>query len=220
MIAFLKKPTITAIAVLALSGVAAQQASAASIVTNGSFEVGTAGVITPNWAIFAGGLPGWTTTSGGIEIQTAGTVGLTPYDGAHYAELDGNTNYTMSQTVTLGVGRYTMSFAYSPRLANAATNAVAYTLGSNLLGSLFVSSVAGPGTAPVTAVGAWTLITTNFTVTTAGQYDLSFAGGGSSDSYGGFVDAVNIAAVPVPAGGLLLLGALGGITALRRRKSL
>ncbi|MGV8954748.1 MAG: VPLPA-CTERM sorting domain-containing protein [Cypionkella sp.] len=208
----------TFLAASALSMAVVGAASAATIVQNGSFEIGTEGLTTPNWAIYPGGLPGWDTTQGGIEIQTAGTVGLTPYEGNHYAELDGNSNYTMSQTVDLRVGSHEMAFAYSPRINNIATNTVAYGLGSNSLGGLFAEFVTGPGGVSGTAIGAWNLITTKFFVETAGKYVLSFAGGGSSDSLGGFVDAVSISAVPVPAGGLLLLGALGGLAALRRRK--
>jgi hypothetical protein len=39
-----------------------------------------------------------------------------------------------------------------------------------------------------------------------------------SDSYGGFIDDIKVSAVPVPAAGFLLFGALGGLAALRRRK--
>lgn len=201
-------------AALGLGLVGLAGAASASIVTNGSFEIGTEALSSPGWTIYGSGLPGWTTTSGGIEVQTAGTVGLTPYDGAHYVEMDGNNNYTISQNVTLGVGRYSMSFAYSPRMSDAATNDVNYGVSG-----LFSGTVVGPSLSAGTAVGAWTVITTNFFVKTAGAYALSFAGAGTDDSLGGFVDAVSIAAVPVPAGGLLLLGALGGIAALRRRKS-
>jgi hypothetical protein len=44
-------------------------------------------------------------------------------------------------------------------------------------------------------------------------FDLAFTGANTFDSL-----QITIAAVPLPAGGLLLLGALGGLAALRRRK--
>ena len=52
---------------------------------------------------------------------------------------------------------------------------------------------------------------------------LTFAagnGGGNSSAccFGAALDNVKISAVPLPAGGLLLLGALGGVAALRRRR--
>ena len=45
-------------------------------------------------------------------------------------------------------------------------------------------------------------------------------GGGNSNAccFGAALDNVKISAVPLPAGGLLLLGALGGVAALRRRR--
>ena len=47
--------------------------------------------------------------------------------------------------------------------------------------------------------------------------DTSPIGGGSVDGFD--IDAVKVSTVPLPAGGLLLAGALGGIAALRRRKT-
>lgn len=49
--------------------------------------------------------------------------------------------------------------------------------------------------------------------------DTSVRGGGSTDGFD--IDAVRVtpATIPLPAGGLLLVGALGGVLALRRRKA-
>lgn len=44
-------------------------------------------------------------------------------------------------------------------------------------------------------------------------FDLAFTGANVADSL-----QITVAAVPLPAGGLLLIGALGGLAALRRRK--
>jgi hypothetical protein len=101
---------------LALSG-----ASAATILTNGSFETGvpgnTPGLVNganyadmpttgPDSDVWAG-LNGWTLRSGpGIEVQTQRTLGLTPKDGNYYAELDSLANSVMYQTVRLNVGKY------------------------------------------------------------------------------------------------------------------
>lgn len=44
-------------------------------------------------------------------------------------------------------------------------------------------------------------------------------GAGPDDNHDDFLIRVNVAAVPVPAAGFLLIGALGGLAALRRRKT-
>lgn len=203
---------------------------AATIVQNGSFEIapapGTTGLngrlfstlttSAPGWEIFTS-LPGWTTVTGaGIEVQTDAAIPQTDAEfGDHYVELDSNNNSSMSQTLTnLGVGSYLLSFWYSPRTANSATNGIGYSIAD------LVGSVTGPGGSLNTTVGHWTEITAKFFVKTAGDYNLDFRAEGTSDSFGGFVDnvSVTVAPVPVPAAGLLLVGALGGLAALRRRR--
>ena len=208
-------------------------ASAASAVTvvNGSFEDGAGYVATDgqlfetlatgtgnsSWSVFTS-LPGWTVVSGaGIEIQTAGTaVPVDPQDGQHHVELDSNNNSSILQSINFtSTGSYILSFWYSPRDNNVGSNIIDYSLGSLLAGT-----VTGPSSGPpVTAVGIWTLIEVTFVVTQTGSYDLVFAADGTSNSLGGFIDNVSIAAIPVPAGGLLLLGALAGLAGLRRRKT-
>lgn len=78
-----------------------------------------------------------------------------------------------------------------------------YDAGHNLLSSTSI------------VVGETTLATV-FTAPNMSQY-LNFAWTGSSVRAGFDVEVV--AAVPVPAAGFLLVGALGGLAALRRRKS-
>lgn len=222
---FISKTTLGFSAALALG--AASAVSAATVV-NGSFEedAGTAqdgqafstlasGSGNDSWSVFSS-LPGWTTVSGsGIEVQTTNTLGLTPQDLAHYVELDSNNNSTMKQTINFtSTGSYLLSFWYSPRNDDAASNGITYSIGT-LLGS-----VTGPGGGPpATSVGSWTQILASFVITQTGNYDLVFAASGTDNSLGGFIDNVSIAPIPLPAGGLLLIGALGGLAALRRRKA-
>ena len=70
--------------------------------------------------------------------------------------------------------------------------------------------------------GAYFVIGTNFndTAIAAGELLLFNFDSNTSDNSGEIVATVSAvsAAVPLPAGGLLLLGALGGFAALRRRK--
>jgi len=219
-------PVVTA---MLLAGPA--MATPVNLLVNGSFEDrptegGDAGDLfdslaptgDPSWAVF-NTLPGWSAVpSGGpgIEVQTDETLGnIDAQQGEHYVELDSTANATIRQGLFLAAGRYDLSFWYSPRMGERATNAMTYAIGG-----LFSRTLTGPGTNPVTAVGQWTQIVIGFVVAADGIYNLDFAATGDNDSLGALFDNASIvAAVPVPAaGGLLLLG-LGGLAAMRRRKA-
>lgn len=216
--------SISTIALAALVALGTGGAATAATVVNGSFEDVSGGktlVNGGNWKVYDQ-ITGWATTAGeGIEVQT-NTI-IKAQDGNNYVELDSHpnnglngatTNSTMVQDILLAVGRYQLSFWYSPRTSDAGTNGISYSVGDLLIGS-----ITGPGSNPVTAVGKWTEVLAEFTVTTAGSYKLTFAAGGTANQLGGFIDNVSVSAVPLPAGGLLLLTALGGLAAARRRKA-
>ena len=218
----MKRAGLAAVAALAVS---ASAAFAAPIVVNGSFEMspGGAGLNGRNfddlpglggagWDIYAS-LPGWNHDNDGIEVQTAGVIPLDPADGNYYAELDGNSNTTINQDVVLDIGKYLLSFYYSPRVDSPSTNLIDFGLDGFL-----PSSVNGPGIGG-TAIGVWTLVTAEYNITTAGTYNLYFGAGSKSDSYGGFIDNISLAPVPLPAGGLLLMAGLGGLALVRRRST-
>ncbi len=214
--------------------------TAHAVVLNGNFEDVSSSV--PNFGLVNGNslsdlagrtgrrswdvydsLPGWRTGSGaGIEVQSNGTLGsINAHSGQHYIELDshprGNSNSSMEQDVTLGVGSYELSFWYSPRNHQTDSNGIDYSISDGLL----AGSITGPGTIPqVTSVGNWSLVTARFMVGVAGDYTLSFAATGRQNTLGGFVDTVSIAAVPLPAAGLLLpVGFAVLVAAKRRRKA-
>jgi hypothetical protein len=210
------------LAVLALLAGLVSGAVQASIVTNGSFEDPFATPGTRNggqvfgqllggpgtsWNVWDA-IPGWTTGSGaGIEIQSDRTLGsIDAAQGSHYVELDSTANSSMFQRVLLGVGRYELSFAYSPRTRDAASNGIDYSVDGLLTGR-----IDGPDGA--SRVGVWTTVSRGLDVRTAGSYVLSFGATGRSDSYGGLIDSVAItpSAVPVPAALVLLATALGGL---------
>lgn len=199
------------IAVSALFSVPAQ---ATTIVQNGSFEeFETTQLNGGGWNVY-NSIPGWTTVSGaGIEVQTNPTLDtIDAQDGRAYVELDSNNNSLMSQIVSLDIGSYLLKFFYSPRNATTGDNGIDYSIAG------MTGGISGPSADPLTAVGFWTEISALFRVTTAGNYALNFEATGTSNSLGGFVDNVSIAAVPVPAAGFLLFGALGGLAALRSRR--
>ncbi len=190
-----------------------------NLLTNGSFEEdpGTPGLANgsnfgDNWDIWAS-LPGWNSANAaGIEVQTSGTVGLTPQDGRAYIELDTARNSVIEQYVDVAPGRYMLSFWYSPRVqGDTRTNIITYGIGSTLFGS--VTGPAGPF-----QVGTWTQVVGYFDIDLPGQTLLRFSAEGTSDGFGGYLDNVVVAAVPLPAAGLLLLAALGVLRLLPSRR--
>jgi GTP-binding protein len=118
-----------------------------------------------------------------------------------------------------GVGEYRLSFFYSPRTTDASTNGIFYSVSEAISGGLDLTygQVSGPsGTYPRTV---WTEVIATFTVATAGLFNLDFGATGRPDTYGGLIDNVSIAPVPLPAGALLLLTAFGGLAVARKRKT-
>lgn len=215
-----------ALAVALLAGVGAQAAT----VQNGSFEDSfktrgknhnqkfdnLAAGRGSSWEVWDA-VPGWTTSSGsGIEIQSNRTLsGINANQGSHYVELDSNRNSTMFQDVLLEAGQHVLNFFYSPRTSDSGNNAIAFSVGTLLNGS-----IGGAGGTYATQTGLWTAVSEVFNVTNAGTYRLSFSATGRSDSIGGLVDSVSITtppAVPLPAPLFLLGSAVIATFAIRRR---
>ncbi len=171
----------------------------------------------PGWDVF-NGLQGWTVSGGGgnrVELRSDKSTSVDAQDGDYYLSLDtGNgKNSKISQTVTLSVGKYVLSFWYSPESALVATNTIGYNLGNLVSGNVSVGTNGA-------RVGVWTEVRQKFTVLTGASFGLSFSALGAADGVGGYVDNVGIAvaAVPVPASGLVLASAIGGLVGLRRRR--
>jgi hypothetical protein len=230
---------------LALATVLAAPVAASTIVYNGSFETGVPGNKKSSagttfeslpggakWGVWKA-LNGWTTVNGpGIEVQTSGTIGpLAAQHGSYYVELDSTGNSTMEQQVKLAKGSYLLSFWYSPRTGNTASDQIDYSVGDLLKGSVnaFNALLGKP-------VAGWQKIVAPFSVggKSAGksggdsngmqEFALRFgAGGPTSDTRGGLMDSVEIvklpAEVPLPATGVLLLAGLGVLGARHLRRS-
>jgi hypothetical protein len=191
----------------------------AATVVNGSFET-TPGFNRSNYGNFSS-IPGWTTPTPllGIEVQNSGTLGFAAADGKNYVELDSDTNVSIEQSILFSAGDYILSFFYSPRVnaPGSNTNDMIFKLaggGATVVGGSVLN-------APNTSYphGAWTEVRKRFTIMTDGSYTLQFAASGKPESLGAFIDDVSLAPIPVPAAGFLLIGALGGLVALRRRKT-
>jgi hypothetical protein len=179
-------------AVLTFSGPAV-----AVTVTNGSFE---------------SGLTGWTLSRGNVDVHTSATAPLNAQDGSTFVELEAGTNGMIRQTVALTVGRYLLSFWYSPNEAgNALSSEIGYRLGGLANGRVNATSSG-------TTVGNWIQVAVEVQVKQARNYLLGFSAYGKEDANGGYVDNVSIAPIPVPAAGFALLGGLAGLAGLRRRK--
>lgn len=218
-------------AVAALLGMV-MPAAGATLLVNGSFESGvplnTRG--TTNNALFGslatstGGQPSWDTwrgLNGWTLASGSGIAALTDRysnkmdarSGEYYVGLDVLNNTRMTQTVALRAGTYTLSLWTNFEQGNASTNSLTY--GMSGLGLTNASATYVPLTANR---HTWTQVSMNIHVAMAGVYQVYVGGAGSSDGKGMYIDDFDLTQVPVPAAGLGLIGALGALVGLKRRR--
>ena len=193
--------------VLALLGLPLSAAQA-NLIVNPSFELPA--ISAGSFSVF-GAIPGWATSSGsGIEIQN--NVAGSPFDGAQHVELDSFSNSGMIQSVaTIAGAIYDLSFAYSPRPNVPSTsNGIDVFFDGGLVTSLTAS---GSGSTNWSVFG--------FSVTAAGALStVEFVATGTSDSLGGYLDAVGLVErVPEPITLLLLGFGLAGLGFSRQRRA-
>ncbi|WP_374257271.1 DUF642 domain-containing protein [Aquabacterium sp.] len=205
------KQTLLLAAVLA--AVPAAHAASSELVTNGSFE--STALANGSWAL-VNGLSGWTIAGGDGLLELRNNVAGSAQSGVVYAELDGNHNVTISQSLATKVGQaYTLSFWYSSRI-NVAIDSLGlqWTVG-NVTGSV---DTTGPFNG--TSNNVWQNFTTTFIAQSA-LTNLSFAALGKDDTLGTSLDNVSVkSAIPEPATLALLAGGLAAIGVAKRRRNI
>ena len=194
--------------ILGLSCAAAMGAAGSAGAATTFFNDFESGAYSGSGYVVLGSYEGWTASAGpGIEVQYGNVAGQA-YSGTHLVELDSNANSAMSRIID--AGSYVLTFQYSDR-----PNVAASSNGIDvLLNGLSILSVTGGNGAGGTV---WKPKSVSFV---AGAGDtLTFAALGTSDSLGGYLDDINLSAVPEPESWAMMLLGLGVVgTAVRRSR--
>lgn len=220
----------TKVRVALIAGAASLAAAApasAGVIFYDSFEEPN----TKSWAVYQSGVGDngdWTSVDGsGIEIQNE-SLGITDaYDGEQYVELDsdnsrggvaGPTNSTMAANVDFVAGQtYEISFAYKPRTNRENDNGIrlfAFDLdGLNVMNDEVLFEVSETKS----SLSDWVVYSVIYKAQ-EGFNAIAFQAFGRDNTLGGFIDAVKVAEVPLPAALPLFGFGLAGLAAVRRRK--
>ena len=132
--------------------------------------------------------------------------------------LPGGTNTGMIATVPFVAGQtYEISFAYKPRTDVAGDNVIdLFALGydgSNVTLQAFLLSA----NETVSTLNDWMIYSVSY-VAVAGFNAIGLRASGIENSFGGFIDAVSVSEVPIPAALPLFLAGLGGFAFAGRGK--
>lgn len=159
-----------------------------NLIENGSFE--DPQMLEGSWAVFRK-INGWVTLAGpGIEIQNH--VAGSPFDGAQHIELDSHSNSMMEQTIAIEPHRsYCLKFAYSARPdVPIASQGIRLWIDKKVVKTIKRSGKGLPDTKWEEVFVKWT----NPTSTTITS--IRFEAIGQSDGVGGYIDAVEMYALP------------------------
>jgi hypothetical protein len=184
----------------------------ANLIINGGFEEDSTGSALGGgngWKYYdSADVSGW----GGSNLELWGTLGIDSYEGDYHAELNShgqqNGVWSISQTFdTLAGQSYDLFFAYGARLANASESLESFSVEVDGLYYELDDHV----------VGNWSTYSDSF-VADDDTATLTFSSIAQHKwTYGNFLDAVKISAVPEPSSlALLALGFLG--LAIARKK--
>lgn len=207
-------------AILAIGLTVAATAAHAVSVVNGGFENGSNGA-----GVFSvpasGPLPGWTIAGGNIEIISSGYWQAA--EGSYSIDMNGTSNGWIYQDLTgLTVGAvYQVGFALS---SNPGRGMLTYTLGVGAGAATNNFSHTSVDNANKVNDMGWTYHTLDFTAANATER-LQFWVVAGGNAAGPALDDVTVEllsaptqAVPLPAAGLLLAGAVGAMGLARRRR--
>jgi len=173
---------------------------------------------------------GWTAGRGsGIEVQYNSVV--TASSGNYYVELDShrgnNTNSSMHQSVSLETGDYNLGWMYHARTNTFDDNGIKAYLTDSSGNTIDIGSVSKTKNQQSSV---WENIDWTFSIA-EGSYELWFEAFGEENTYGGFIDSVELALfssggpgnvgpapVPEPATMLLFGTGLACLAGIARRK--
>lgn len=186
--------------------ISAGSAQALPLLTNGSFEADIQA--DGSFGIYPG-LTGW---SAAPDVELRNNNAGAAQDGVNFVELDAFSNSAIFQNVNTVAGqRYRLSFWYSPRSGvSAASNPIVASWGGNQIAGVTADGTNNSG-------NVWQQYSFNLLATGA-LTEVRFAARGHSDSYGGSLDNVTLAAIPEPATLAMFTLGLGLLGFAARRK--
>ena len=201
-------------------------ASAANLVANGSFEIGTVGEPGSSWVV-TDGVHVWApvqieylpqpASAFGEDVPPDNAISLSPdpvgTDGVYFVDDTAIQTLTSASFMAPETGLYNFGFsAYAP--GNGFVNPGDSTWSLALAGTTLANTVSGLG------MQVWTA-QTGIAQLTAGQtYQLlfTFTGGGQNAANDMVVDRFYVAAVPEPGTYALMLAGMAAIVGLARRR--
>ena len=199
---------------LAVVAATSQLASAATIL-NGSFEDTSPVGVFDTLPAGNGNIANWTIDSGTVDFIGSYWQAA---EGANSIDMTGGSIGTISQLIsglTNGV-KYIITFAMSGNPDNGTSSKFMTVNAGGETGTYQYDVVAGVNTR---AMMKWEEYKFFFTARGTSEL-LSFAAvADNACCFGPALDNVSIAAVPLPASAPLILGALGALVALRRRRA-